>query len=78
MARTVKVRAALVMFAGGRWGIAGWSIDEPDQADEYHERMMEEAYELAEYPAGPHAEHWITAEVEVPEPTEIEGTVEDA
>ena len=75
MARTEKVRIALVIDDKGQWGAAGWNLA-GGNPNPYNERMLEQAYDNAEEPSRPHAEHWIVAEVPVPEATEIAGEVE--
>jgi hypothetical protein len=72
MPKTVKVRIAVAVDPDGCWNSAGWLMGNGENAGW-------EAMELACENVGTgERRYWVHAEVAVPEPEDVQGTVSDA
>jgi hypothetical protein len=66
--KTIKVRIACVINERGKWSASGWKTK--DQA------MMDVAVDMLDE-GGNESRFWITAELPIPEVSEVAGRVEE-
>ena len=73
--KTVKVRIPVVLAGDGNYSVAGGSM--AAKSNDWDWFFMEEDLECSCQSYSPYTRHIITAEIPLPETTEIEGTVEE-
>ena len=72
MTRTVKVRVAVAVDSEGWWSARGWLVPGHLSRDGAEESMRY----VVEASVGPDSVvHWLTADLPIPEPAEVEATV---
>ena len=74
--KTVKVRIPVAVDPQGRWHAYGWDAGDGASGPKTHDELLE----LTDYDSiGPsEALFWVTAELAIPEVSEVEGEVQQA
>lgn len=67
--RTVKVRVAVAVDSEGEWCAAGWTDGEGKLSEGCDDHILDGLGPICN-------QHWIWADLPIPEPAEVEATVE--